>query len=134
MLSVVAYRPADSRDESSWSIFITLVLCLNQNRHIPITPCKPARRFPECRPIRRHICSVTTTHRTTPCCTRPLLFSRVYDSFLHHLIFFSSLSLRCELNISICSKCVCQVYIAKHIKMNGLPLRDHCDFECGVGI
>lgn len=83
-----------------------------------------------------------------------LIISRLWESRLFHdnsffcvmhffLLFFFCASVlllflggcsRHQLNISIFSVCVSQVYTAQHIKMNGLPLRDHCDFKRSVGI
>lgn len=131
--------PQIAGDASHWSIFITPALWLNQNRHIPITPCKMTSRFPSMQANKEAYLSCHNYTLHFGVLREALLFFRSERELFASLdfFFFNSHSLGCsrhELNISICSKCVSQVYIAKHIKMNGLPLRDHCDFERGVGI
>lgn len=77
--------PQIAGDESSWSIFITSALWSNQNRHIPITPCKMASRFSSMQANKEAYLSCHNYTLHFGVLREALLFS---GSFLHHLISF----------------------------------------------
>lgn len=67
-------------------------LWLNQNRHIPITPCKMASRFPSMQANKEAYLSCHNYTLHFGVLREALLFSGAYGSFLHHFFFPPSLS------------------------------------------
>lgn len=82
-----AQTPLIAGDDSYWSVFITSAFWLNQNRHIPITPCKTASRFPSTQANKEAYLSCHNYTLHFGMLREALLFSGVHGSYFASLDF-----------------------------------------------